>query len=198
MNRIIGSSDDPQQGPSPPPIGASEEIGGVGIRHACLGDAEEMPRLEQSAGELFRSAPGLAYVADGDNHPVERYRSLIESGWCWIAQGSDGRPVGFLCAERFEQEIHICELAVDLDHQRRGIGRRLLDIPIGAAARDGLDAVTLTTFRDLPWNAPFYDRLGFREIEPDAMGPRLRAILDLEAQAGLPSDRRCAMILALQ
>jgi hypothetical protein len=31
-------------------------------------------------------------------------------------------------------------------------------------------AVTLTTFRDVPWNAPFYTRLGFSNAERQATG----------------------------
>ena len=46
----------------------------------------------------------------------------------------------------------------------------------------GLPAVTLTTFRDVPWNAPFYARLRVRVIE--ALSPGLQAIRDHEQDIG--------------
>ncbi|CPQ40710.1 acetyltransferase [Bordetella pertussis] len=62
-----------------------------------------------------------------------------------------------------------------------------------AAAAAGLPAITLTTFRDLPWNQPFYARLGFATLQADGLNVRLQAILAREASLGLPAARRCAM-----
>ncbi|WP_373691614.1 hypothetical protein [Hyalangium versicolor] len=59
--------------------------------------------------------------------------------------------------------------------------------------REGLAALTLTTFRGVPWNEPFYARLGFETLEGAAIGERLSAILRDEVLKGLPGERRCAM-----
>ncbi|ETH81148.1 acetyltransferase, GNAT family [Bordetella pertussis STO1-CHOC-0017] len=77
--------------------------------------------------------------------------------------------------------------------QGRGIGGRLVRAAIDAAAAAGLPAITLTTFRDLPWNQPFYARLGFATLQADGLNVRLQAILAREASLGLPAARRCAM-----
>jgi ribosomal protein S18 acetylase RimI-like enzyme len=106
-----------------------------------------------------------------------------------------GRPVGFLVAEAIDGELHVWELAVQQQSQGRGLGRRLMAEAIEVAARRGLDAVTLTTFLDVPWNQPFYARLGFVTLEPNVASARLQGILRAEAARGLP--RRCAMRLAL-
>ncbi|RUQ46321.1 GNAT family N-acetyltransferase, partial [Corynebacterium pseudodiphtheriticum] len=50
-------------------------------------------------------------------------------------------------------------------------------------------AVTLTTFKHVPWNAPFYTRLGFKP-ETD---PRLAQILADEYAHGFEPGSRCAM-----
>ncbi|GAA0328150.1 hypothetical protein GCM10009087_42940 [Sphingomonas oligophenolica] len=84
-----------------------------------------------------------------------------------------------------------------LDCQRLGIGRHLMTVTIRAATRRRVEAVTLTTFSDVAWNAPFYERLGFRRLPRRNMGGRLSAILRSEAEAGLPARRRCAMRLIL-
>ena len=167
------------------------------VRAARWSDVAAMPVLEQSAGELFRLIPELAHLADDENRSEWLYGSLVAGGWCRVAEDDAGELCGFLCAERHEADLHICELAVRLDRQRLGIGRRLMGVTIQAARHRGIASVTLTTFADVAWNAPFYERLGFRRLAERALGPRLRAVLHHEAESGLPIDLRCAMRLAL-
>jgi len=61
------------------------------------------------------------------------------------------------------------------------------------AARNGYGAVTLTTFRDVPWNLPFYARLGFDVVAPDEVSASLRAIVEDETRRGLDPSRRVVM-----
>ncbi len=61
----------------------------------------------------------------------------------------------------------------------------------------GLPAVTLTTFADIPWNGPYYMRLGFRVLGESEQAPALRSILQAEAAAGLPMSSRVCMQLDL-
>jgi GNAT superfamily N-acetyltransferase len=165
------------------------------IRPAREDDADLLPDIEQSAGEAFRAFLELAWLADGDNASPEQHRALIAEGACWVAVDSEDRPVGFLNAGIEGKALHIWELDVHLDWQGRGIGRALLQQAIEDARRYGLAAVTLTTFRDVAWNAPFYRKSGFRILEADEMDDRLAALLRDEAERGLPAARRCAMRL---
>jgi GNAT superfamily N-acetyltransferase len=167
------------------------------IRLATADDVALMPALEQSAGELFRTLPDLAHIADGDNLAESRYRELVAGGWCRVATVG-GAIGGFIAAEVAGDELHVCELAVALDRQRLGIGRTLMRSVIVDAVVQGLGAVTLTTFNHVAWNAPVYERWGFRVVPDAELGPRLGCILDREAEAGLPRDRRCAMRFVLE
>lgn len=167
------------------------------IRLAEARDADAMPSLENSAGTLFREIPALAWLADGADLPAERYRDLIAEGASWVIADSDDRPVAFLSASREADALHIWEIGVRRDLQRRGLGRRLCVHAIETARHWGLAAITLTTFRDVPWNAPFYARLGFKTLEGSAMDARLAALLETEAEHGLPTHLRCAMRLGL-
>jgi len=167
------------------------------VRAARAADVAAMPALEQSAGELFRSIPDLAHVADGENRSEQCYRALVAGGWCRVAESGQGDVCGFLCAELHGAELHICELAVRLDCQRLGLGQKLMTMTIRAARRRQIGSVTLTTFSDVAWNAPFYERLGFDRLSRRDMGTRLRAVLRREVEAGLPARRRCAMRLTL-
>jgi hypothetical protein len=73
----------------------------------------------------------------------------------------------------------------------------LVLVAIEHARQQALRAVTLTTFRDLPWNAPFYQRLGFNVLAATEIDAHLVEALQAEIAIGFPSERRCAMRLPL-
>jgi hypothetical protein len=54
-------------------------------------------------------------------------------------------------------------------------------------------AITLTTLRHIPWNAPWYQRLCFRVLEENELSEALRDLLQEEIRRGLPADQRVAM-----
>jgi GNAT superfamily N-acetyltransferase len=122
-----------------------------------------------------------------------QHRRLIAKGHCLVVLSGD-QIVGFLASEPFRRELHIREVSVHSDYQGHGIGAGLMRAAIIDAGNSGFAAVTLTTFRDVPWNGPFYTRLGFVEIEDFDANPRLSDELEKEVSHGLPRDRRCAMI----
>ncbi len=167
----------------------------ISIRLATARDAALLPGVELSAGALFRTLPDLAWVADEPLAPAESFLPLIAADTVWVAQGPDGTIVGALRGEIAGDVLHILELAVAKDVQQRGLGRRLLAAAAEAARTRGLKALTLTTFRHVAWNAPFYARHGFTELSDGGLDARLREILRAEEARGLPN--RCAMRLPL-
>jgi len=59
----------------------------------------------------------------------------------------------------------------------------------------GRPATTLTTFRDVPWNGPYYVRLGYRVLPDEGVGPELARTMTHEASLpGIDGSLRCAMI----
>lgn len=163
----------------------------IAIRLATLDDVPLLSLIEQSAGQAFRGTVH-DWVGDDDTTPAEAYPPFIAAGEVRIAE-LDGELVGYIRTGQAGDDLHIFALDVRHDLQGRGIGRALM-----AAARDeakGLacSAMTLTTFSNLPFNAPFYARLGFEIVKTPP--PRLAAILATEADHGLTD--RCAMRAAL-
>jgi hypothetical protein len=69
--------------------------------------------------------------------------------------------------------------------------RRAIDT---ARVRDFI-GVTLTTDRQIAFNAPFYRSLGFETLDCDTMAPFLRKKLDEEISHGMNAERRVAMAL---
>jgi predicted N-acetyltransferase YhbS len=70
-------------------------------------------------------------------------------------------------------------------HTRQGLGRRLLETAVLWAEQQSLSAVTLTTFADVPWNAPYYQRLGFQTLAESELTEGLQRIVKHEAARGL-------------
>jgi GNAT superfamily N-acetyltransferase len=91
--------------------------------------------------------------------------------------------VGFLSLEIVDGVAHVDQVSVLPDHGRKGLGRALLEAAVGWSAASGYSALTLTTYRDVPWNAPFYRTLGFEELT--TLSPELAAIRSHERDAGL-------------
>lgn len=144
----------------------------------------------------FLSVPGLEWIAEDDNTSVEIHRHAAEIGLSWVAVDEDDRPVAFLVAEDERPDLHIEEIAVRHDRQKQGLGRALIEQAIGTARAKGYRAVTLTTFREVPWNAPFYRKLGFETLEAAQLNARLVEALRSE-EVRFPAGSRCAMRLGL-
>jgi GNAT superfamily N-acetyltransferase len=162
----------------------------VTVRLACDADIPALASIELSAGELF-AGTHMAWAV-GQATPPEQLRVAIARGDVWLVE--DGRvPVACLIGERMDGDFHIDELSVAQSHQRRGIGRCLMEAAVEEARRRGHRAATLTTDRTLPWNAPYYQRLGFVILGQGETPPGLAARL-----ASQPNrDKRCAMRLPL-
>lgn len=170
----------------------------IEIRTAIAEDAAALPDIERSAGAAFRSIDGLEWIADDEVMSADHHVSCIDEGTVWVAE-SDGHLVGFVTArvESDENSLHIIELSVENGQQGRGIGRKLMDATKIFSLENGLSAMTLTTFRDLAFNEKFYQKLGFRTLAANELTVRLQAILQEEAENGLPAERRCAMRMQL-
>lgn len=166
----------------------------ITVRPTRPGDVTALPAIERAAGERFRDYPELAWLAEGDVISAEQHLDYAERGLSWLALANE-LPVGFILAEMHVSSLFIVELSVHLDWQGKGIGRRLIACVADQARKRGLASLTLTTFRDVPWNAPFYARLGFEMIT--TLTPELREKREEETAHGLAYDARCAMRLPL-
>ena len=114
-------------------------------------------------------------------------------GHLWVALADDA-PVGFAHVEVLEPSAaHLEEIDVYPEHARRGLGTRLVMCVCEWAAAAGYESVSLTTFRDIPWNMPFYARLGFEVVPDSALSAALRAVVEDERCRGLDSLRRVVM-----
>ena len=152
----------------------------------------QLPAIERAAAALFPEAD-LPLHLRSEATSLEDFRAAREAGRLWVALSATREPVGFALVATVDGLPHLAELSVHPDHGRRGVGTSLLRSVQAWARGNGSRGLTLTTFSHLPWNAPFYARLGFEALEQDRLSPELKAILLEEARVGLDPAKRIAM-----
>lgn len=161
------------------------------IRPARPDDPAALRDIERAAGQCFADL-GMTFVAEDEPPSVETLLSYIRAGRAWVSVHGD-RPVAYLVAEVVDGNAHLEQVSVHPSHARRGVGRALLDHMIGWARGRELPAVTLTTYTEVPWNGPYYERCGFRYLTDAELTPGLLAIRAAEAAHGLDAWPRACM-----
>lgn len=161
---------------------------------------EELPLLrdiERASGEIFRDI-GMAEIAEDEPLSLAELAHYQSAGRAWAIPDGDtaGKLVAFLLAEPVDGCLHVAQVSVHPATAGHRLGQALIAHLGRLAAAQGAAGLTLTTYRDVPWNAPYYRRLGFVEIPEQRLRPGLRAIRELERTAGLDRWPRVAMFRA--
>ncbi|MFI7582654.1 GNAT family N-acetyltransferase [Kocuria sp. M1N1S27] len=163
------------------------------IRRPRGHELRKIRALEARAGRLFADL-GMDAVADDRPPGVPELREDLRRGLIWVATDDHDALVGYVRTGWIDNAPHLEQVTVDPAFGRRGHGRALVARAEQWGRATGAGRMTLTTFRDVPWNAPYYRRLGWRELSSDAMGPELRAVRAAEAARGLDRWPRTAMV----
>lgn len=156
------------------------------VRPARPDDFERLRAIELSAGRLFVDV-GMPDIAEHEPPTVEE---LWSAPAVLVAVDDDDRPVGYAMCVRVDGQPHLEQISVDPAASRQGHGAALLD---AVQAWAGGEAVTLTTFTDVPWNRPYYERHGYVVVPPDEWTPALRDLVAHEATFGLDPTTRVVM-----
>ncbi|MGW6846163.1 GNAT family N-acetyltransferase [Streptomyces sp. NPDC054958] len=162
------------------------------VRPARPTDAAVLQDIERAAGRCFRDI-GMPEIADDEPPTLDELAAYRRAGLAWVSVGEADVPVAYLIAERVEGNLHVEQVSVHPDHARRGLGRGLLEHLAEFAGRAGVPALTLTTFTEVPWNAPYYARCGFRQLDEAELTAGLREIREREAAHGLDRWPRVCM-----
>ena len=160
---------------------------GCAIRLARASELEELQEIERAAGALFAQI-GLPEVAESEPLPLDFLEEQQEAELVWVAE-AEGPLAGFMVATELEGTCYLEEISVHPAYGRQGIGKSLIEFLCGWARNNGYQAITLSTFQDVPWNAPYYLRLGFRMLDTEEMSLELKELLAEETQAWAPLKR---------
>ena len=161
------------------------------ILPARLDDLPLLAGIELAAARLLAGwAPERVLL---ETTSLDELRLAHAGGCLWVALANDA-PVGFAHVKLLEPGVaHLDEIDVDPMHGRRGVGTRLVAAVSDWADAMHFDSITLSTFRDVPWNRPFYERCGFSVIVPAEWSPALRRVVERETDRGLDPARRVVM-----
>jgi GNAT superfamily N-acetyltransferase len=162
------------------------------IRPARPDDLPKLCELEQTAGAPFREL-GMDFVADDETWTVAELEPYQRDGRAWVIDDAAGEPVAYLLADVVDGNGHVEQVSVHPAHARQGLGRLLLETLDAWAREHRLPALTLTSYAEVPWNGPYYQRLGFRVLDDACLTPGLRRLREHEATRGLDRRRRVAM-----
>ncbi len=165
------------------------------IRPARADELVLLPALERAATEMFRDTAHSWVVEDGGYDELV-YQDWFDHGVILVAE-REGELAAFATAEEVGQEGFYALLCVHPAHAQRGLGRRLTDAIKTWAVSRGYTTLTMTTFPDVPWNAPMFERMGFRIMDDAELTPGLMDIRREEIASGLPPEQRVFMTIAL-
>jgi len=159
-----------------------------------LAHSNELPLLlevERRAGRRFDDILELVGVSD-DITPLQELVDAEKNQLVWVCLSSQ-RIIGFAYATLIDGCCHLEELSVLPEFGKNGIGTALLNQVCHYTMENELAGVTLITFRDIPWNAPFYLTQGFEALSDDLITPGLRKVFEAEEKRGFPMDLRIIM-----
>lgn len=162
------------------------------IRSARPDEAGLLREIERAAAQAF-IAVGYPALAAGEPTAAGEFRAAAAEDMLAVAVDHDDRPAGFLLAAELDTCLYVQELDVHPEHAGHRLAVRLFAAADAMARQRHLRALTLTTFRQVPWNAPYYTRLGFAPMTDAEIGPDLRMVIERQRAAGLDMANRVAM-----
>ena len=156
------------------------------IRKAGPEDLVFLPAVEAAADTLL---DGVLPTGSGQLPSPATVPELARARHVLVA----GRPpVGFARLEEVDGQAHLEQLSVRPDAAGAGLGRALVQAATDWAQEQGYAAITLSTFAEVPFNAPFYAGCGFEIVRKPEGG--LAAVRQHEIALGLDAlGRRVAM-----
>lgn len=154
-----------------------------------------LPYLDwlEISGDLLEGLTNMGFLLKAQMDRRLWVATLIDSAKT-SAKTSLIRPVvGFIVVKHLLESCFIVELDVHPDYGRLGIGSALVNACCEGAQQRGFDQVLLTTFRQVPWNIPFYQQLGFEVLPEQRWAAEIKSIVEYETRYGFVPEKRAVM-----
>lgn len=163
---------------------------GYTIQHAKRSDIPQLYSIQAAAGTIF--PPGsIPENVLAERVPHDIFMDAIAQGRLLAAKNSNEAPVGFAFWQEVDGSSLLALIEVDPQHGQKGLGTALVSVIIEQVEKAGYQYLYLTTFVNIPWNAPFYQRLGFAPLSEMDHPGFIKGILHEEHSKGL--SNRVAM-----
>lgn len=170
---------------------------GYAIRSARTEELTLLAQIEQSAAIRFLDTP-YAFLVDAKPLPLDFVQQRFQAGQVWVAVDRQDTVIGYAITREIDGTLYLQEIDIEPKHGQRGLGYALVDTIRSWAKLSGYSVMSLSTFRDIPWNAPFYSKLGFCILDESELTAGFQQIRLQESEAGLPISKRVIMYCELQ
>ncbi|MEM9571157.1 MAG: GNAT family N-acetyltransferase [Pseudomonadota bacterium] len=170
----------------------SDVLEGYSIAAAMLDDVAALISVDKAASALFAPTGLLDESALADHVPADVFEQEIPLGNVFVARNVHGWAVGFVLVRLRGNGLYLDQVSVHPDHGQKGIGRGLVLRVLKEAETRKLPHVNLSTFRDVPWNGPFYASLGFKELPREKLEPYMIEI-ETAQKPFMDVSKRCFM-----
>jgi GNAT superfamily N-acetyltransferase len=165
---------------------------GYKIRSARIEELTLLTQIEALAAVRFLNTP-YAFLVEADSLPLDFIQQRFQAGQVWVAVDQQDAVVGYAVTREVDRTLYLQEIDVKPEHGQRGLGSALVHYVRAWAKQSHYDVMSLSTFRDIPWNAPFYAKLGFRILDESELTAGFQQIRRQEDEAGLPISERVIM-----
>jgi predicted N-acetyltransferase YhbS len=165
---------------------------GYQIRAARAEELRLLSQIERSAARLFLDTP-YSFLVDAEPLSLDFVQQQFQADRVWVAVAPHQTAVGYAIAGEVDGTLYLHQIDVAPEHGCKGVGSALVNTVCDRAKQQGYGIVSLSTFRDIPWNAPFYSKLGFRSVDETELTPGFQQIRLKETATGLPIVDRVIM-----
>ncbi len=164
----------------------------VSLQLATARDLAVICRIEHAADAQFADI-GLQCVRHAPQAQPEDHAEAQQDGRLIVAEFRSGELVGFARIDVVDGAAHLEQVSVAPSTAGQGVGAVLIRNAEYWARTHGYDRMTLRPYRDVPWNAPYYQRLGWRALDDAELGTGLHGLREREKELGLETSPRLAM-----
>lgn len=170
-----------------------QAVKGYDIAAAGADEVDVLIAIDKAASSLFAPTGLLSEEALNDHVPADVLSQASEDGDLFVARHFQDGPIGFALVSRRGGTLYLDQISVHPDYGRNGVGAALVTRVIDEAKARKIRRVTLSTFRDLPWNGPFYRKMGFRELKQSELADWMLELEAIQAES-LDITQRCFMV----
>ncbi len=169
----------------------------VDIRAPRLDEIGKLARIEEEADQRYLDTRFHAF-AEAPGIPAEVARRYIAEDRLLVA-AVDEEPIAFIgwSTERDPTVLSVSQISVLSEFGRQGIGTRLINVVLDRARAEGYRSAVLATQIGVPWNEPWYRRLGFESLEPDDWTDWMQEVVAEQQSGGIDWEYRVWMALDL-
>ena len=164
------------------------------VRRPRARELRHLAAIEDSGIDLYLEALGEDRVGTALRSTAPSGQQRADAPGFLLVIGEPA--VGFVHVLHLDGSAHLEQVSVRPEQMRRGLGSALVRAAAAEARAEGYPQLSLCTYRDLAWNAPFYERLGFRVVGD--LVPYQQRLREHEVSLGLDeSGERVVMALDL-